>query len=245
MRPTLESDGLPRPGFGAGQAYGLSMRVLIVEDESDLSAAVARGLRREGLAVDVAADGSEALMKASLERYDVVVLDRDLPVVHGDEVCRQLGAFECAPAVLMLTAAGEVSDRVAGLAIGADDYLGKPFAFAELVARVLALARRVQYRRPLILSVADVEFDTARRQARRAGRDLALTAKELGVLEALLVADGAYLSAEDLLARVWDENADPFTAAVRVTMSSLRRKLGDPPLIQTLTGVGYRIGDGE
>lgn len=220
------------------------MRVLVVEDESDMAAAVARGLRRDGLAVDVAHDGHEALMKVSLTSYDVVVLDRDLPVVHGDEVCRRLTSLERPPAVLMLTAAGDVSDRVAGLVIGADDYLAKPFAFAELSARVLALARRAQYRRPPVLSVADLELDTARRQAWRGGRELALTAKEFGVLEALTVAEGACLSAEDLLARVWDENADPFTAAVRVTMSALRRKLGEPALIQTLPGAGYRIGAG-
>jgi DNA-binding response OmpR family regulator len=218
------------------------MRVLIVEDEGDIAAAVARGLRREGLAVDVAGDGREALVKVGLVSYDVVVLDRDLPEVHGDEVCRRLSALDSPPAVLMLTAAGEVTDRVAGLAIGADDYLGKPFAFAELVARVLALGRRVVRPRPPVLGVADVELDTARRQALRSGRELRLTAKEFGVLEALIVAEGCVLSAEELLTRVWDENADPFTAAVRVTMSSLRRKLGKPPLIETLPGVGYRIG---
>ncbi len=220
------------------------MRVLIVEDESDMAAAVARGLRREGLAVDVASDGRQALVKAGLSSYDVVVLDRDLPEVHGDEVCRQLSVLDCPPAVLMLTAAGEVGDRVAGLAIGADDYLGKPFVFAELAARVLALGRRAARPRPPVLNVADVELDSARRQARRAGRELALTAKEFGVLEALIAADGCVLSAEELLTRVWDENADPFTAAVRVTMSSLRRKLGRPPLIETLPGAGYRIGGG-
>ena len=219
------------------------MRVLIVEDESDTAAALARGLRREGLAVDVADDGRQALLKATLACYDVVVLDRDLPVVHGDEVCRRLNALDSPPAVLMLTAAGEVEDRVAGLAIGADDYLGKPFSFAELTARVLALSRRVHRPRSPILRVADIELDTARRQARRGGQELCLTAKEFGVLEALIVGEGALLSAEVLLARVWDENADPFTAAVRVTMSSLRRKLGEPPLIETLPGAGYRIGD--
>jgi DNA-binding response OmpR family regulator len=218
------------------------MRVLIVEDEGDIAAAVARGLRREGLAVDVAGDGREALVKAELVNYDVVVLDRDLPEVHGDDVCRRLNALDSPPAVLMLTAAGEVTDRVEGLAIGADDYLGKPFAFAELVARVLALGRRVARPRPPVLGLADVELDTARRQARRGGRELRLTAKEFGVLEALIVAEGCVLSAEQLLTRVWDENADPFTAAVRVTMSSLRRKLGKPPLIETLPGVGYRVG---
>jgi DNA-binding response OmpR family regulator len=217
------------------------MRVLIVEDEGDMAAAVARGLRREGLAVDVAGDGREALVKAGLVSYDVVVLDRDLPEVHGDEVCRRLSSLDPPPAVLMLTAASDVGDRVAGLALGADDYLGKPFAYAELAARVLALGRRVGRPRPPVLSVADVEVDTARRQASRDGREMLLTAKEFGVLEALIVADGGVLSAEELLTRVWDENADPFTAAVRITMSSLRRKLGKPPLIETLPGVGYRI----
>ncbi len=220
------------------------MRVLIVEDESDTAAALARGLRREGLAVDVAGDGQEALLKAALASYDVVVLDRDLPKVHGDEVCRRLNELDPPPAVLMLTAAGEVEDRVAGLAVGADDYLGKPFSFAELTARVLALGRRMHRPRPPILRVADVELDTARRQARRGARELRLSAKEFGLLEALIVADGTLLSAEDLLTRVWDENADPFTAAVRVTMSTLRRKLGEPPMIETLPGAGYRIGDG-
>lgn len=219
------------------------MRILIVEDESDTAAALARGLRREGLAVDVAADGQEALVKATLACYDVVVLDRDLPVVHGDEVCRRLNALEPSPAVLMLTAAGEVADRVAGLALGADDYLGKPFSFAELTARVLALGRRVHRPRPPVLRVVDIEVDTALRQARRRGQELRLSAKEFGLLEALIVADGALLSTEELLARVWDENADPFTAAVRVAMSSLRRKLGEPPLIETVPGAGYRIGD--
>jgi DNA-binding response OmpR family regulator len=220
------------------------MRVLIVEDQGDTAAALERGLRREGLAVDVAEDGREALLKATLASYDVVVLDRDLPAVHGDEVCRRLNALDPPSAVLMLTAAGEVEDRVAGLAVGADDYLGKPFSFAELTARVLALGRRVHRPRPPILRLADLELDTARRQARRGARELRLSAKEFGLLEALIVADGALLSTEELLARVWDENADPFTAAVRVTMSTLRRKLGEPPLIDTLPGAGYRIGDG-
>lgn len=218
------------------------MRVLIVEDERDTAAALARGLRRQGLAVDVAEDGQEALWKATLACYDVVVLDRDLPVIHGDEVCRGLNRFEPPPAVLMLTAAGEVADRVAGLALGADDYLAKPFSFAELTARVLALGRRVHRPRPPVLRVADLEVDTALRRALRGGRELRLSAKEFGVLEALIVAQGELLSAEQLLARVWDENADPFTAAVRVTMSSLRRKLGEPPLIETMPGAGYRIG---
>lgn len=217
------------------------MRVLIVEDEPDTAAAVARGLRREGLAVDVASDGRAGLIKADLVTYDVVVLDRDLPEVHGDEVCRQLRGLELPPAVLMLTAATDVADRVAGLTIGADDYLCKPFAFAELVARVLALGRRAPRPRPVVLQTGDVEVDSGRRRAWRAGRELRLTAKEFGVLEALIAADGSVLSAEELLTRVWDENADPFTAAVRITMSSLRRKLSTPPLIETLPGVGYRI----
>lgn len=220
------------------------MRVLIVEDETDTAAALARGLRRQSLAVDVAEDGREALVKAAVASYDVVVLDRDLPLVHGDEVCRRLNALEPPPAVLMLTAAGEVEDRVSGLSVGADDYLGKPFSFAELTARVLALGRRVHRPRPPILRVADVELDTARRRARRGAHELHLSAKEFGLLEALIVADGSLLSTEELLARVWDENADPFTAAVRVTMSTLRRKLGEPPLIETLPGAGYRIGGG-
>jgi DNA-binding response OmpR family regulator len=217
------------------------MRVLIVEDEADMAAAVARGLRRVGLAVDVAADGGEATFKSGLVSYDVVVLDRDLPVVHGDEVCRQLKSLASPPAVLMLTAASEVRDRVAGFEIGADDYLGKPFSFAELSARVLALGRRGQRPRPPTVRIADLELDTARREVRRGGRQLPLTPKEFGVLEALMAAEGDVLSAEELLVRVWDENADPFTAAVRITISSLRRKLGPPPLIETLPGVGYRI----
>lgn len=218
------------------------MRVLVVEDEEDLARALARGLRQRGLAVDVAGDGRQALEKAALVDYDVVVLDRDLPGVHGDEVCRRLRAGERQPAVLMVTAASAVADRVDGLvSVGADDYLGKPFSFQELAARVLALGRRTQRPRPPILRRGDLELDSAKRKARRAGRELSLTPKEFGALEVLLEADGAAVSAEELLVRVWDENADPFTAAVRITISKLRRKLGDPPLIKTLTGVGYRI----
>jgi DNA-binding response OmpR family regulator len=217
------------------------MRVLLVEDEGDLAEAIARGLRQRGVAVDVAGDGRDALVKASLVDYDVVVLDRDLPQVHGDEVCRRLRAGETQPAVLMLTAASRVLDRVDGLSLGADDYLGKPFAFPELAARVLALGRRSHRPRPPILRRGDLELDTASREVRRAGRTLSLTPKEFGALEVLVSAEGAAVSAEELLVRVWDENADPFTAAVRITISNLRRKLGDPPLIRTLTGVGYRI----
>lgn len=221
------------------------MRVLVVEDEADTAAAVTRGLRRTGMAVDLAMDGAEALRKAQSVDYDVVVLDRDLPKVHGDDVCRALRGSAVSPAVLMLTAAGAVNDRVAGLAIGADDYLGKPFAFAELAARVVALGRRTTRPRPPVLKAADVAVDCATRKVERGGRALALTAKEFGVLEVLLLAEGRVVSAEELLDRVWDENADPFTAAVRVTMSSLRQKLGAPPLIETLPGQGYRIGHGS
>jgi DNA-binding response OmpR family regulator len=188
------------------------VRVLVVEDEELLADAIARGLRREGMAVDVALDGALALEKAALCRYDVVVLDRDLPAVHGDDVCRALVAAPAPARILMLTASGAVGERVDGLNLGADDYLGKPFAFAEVVARVA-----------------------------RAGRDLALNRKELGVLEVLLAADGAVVSAEELLERVWDEHADPFTNTVRVTLANLRRKLGPPPLIETLVGTGYRL----
>jgi DNA-binding response OmpR family regulator len=221
------------------------MRVLIVEDERDLAKAIARGLRRRGLAVDIASDGSEALAKTQIVDYDVVVLDRDLPELHGDEVCRRLRRSETAPAVLMLTAASGVADRVAGLSLGADDYLGKPFAFVELAARVTALTRRTQPPRPPVIELGDLSLDSGRRRVTRGGRELSLTAKEFGVLEELLRADGVVMSAEALLTRVWDENADPFTAAVRVTMSSLRRKLGAPGLIETLPGVGYRVLHGS
>ncbi len=215
------------------------MRILLVEDETALADVVRRGLHDAGLAVDHAADGGEALYKAELTAYDVIVLDRDLPVVHGDEVCRRLSGSRAR--ILMLTAAGEVSDRVDGLSLGADDYLAKPFAMAELVARVLALGRRVAQATPPVLTVADVVVDSARRTAQRAGVDLRLTRKEFGVLEALLAADGAVVSAEQLLDRVWDEHADPFTNAIRITMVTLRRKLGDPPIIETITGAGYRV----
>lgn len=232
----------PRATTPPGRTYDQAMRVLVVEDEQDTAAAIARGLRRMGLAVDLAQDGEEALHATHAVDYDVVVLDRDLPLVHGDEVCRALHALEHRPAVLMLTAAASVGDRVTGLTIGADDYLGKPFAFSELAARVLALSRRAARPRPPVLRVADLVVDTAARRAERNGRTLSLTAKEFGVLETLVIAQGGVVSAEKLLDRVWDENADPFTAAVRVTMWSLRNKLGDPPLIETLPGQGYRIG---
>ena len=218
-----------------------TVRVLVVEDEELLADAIARGLRREGMAVDVALDGAEALDKAGVNRYDVVVLDRDLPLVHGDEVCRQLVASGDQPRILMLTASGAVDDRVEGLGLGADDYLGKPFAFVEVVARVRALARRVNAPLPPLLARGGVTVDQARGLASRDGRPVRLTRKELGVLAVLLAAGGAIVSAEDLLEKVWDEHADPFTNTVRVTVANLRRKLGAPPVIETVVGSGYRI----
>jgi DNA-binding response OmpR family regulator len=216
------------------------MRVLLVEDEQPLAKYIATGLHKHGCVVDVAHDGQQALDKCDITPYDVVVLDRDLPVVHGDTVCRRL-AQQGKARVLMLTASGAVSDRVDGLSLGADDYLSKPFAFAELVARVRALARRSTPACPPLLRAGDVALDPSRRIAERAGRLLSLTPKEFGVLERLLAAGGTVVSAETLLDKVWDEHADPFTNAVRITVSTLRRKLGDPPLIETVTGAGYRI----
>ncbi|MFF3501638.1 response regulator transcription factor [Streptomyces sp. NPDC003247] len=216
------------------------MRVLLVEDEQPLARYIATGLRKHGFAVDLAPDGREALEKCELNRYDVVVLDRHLPVVHGDTVCRRL-ADRGSSRILMLTAFGTVEDRVDGLTLGADDYLGKPFAFSELVARVHALARRSAPARPPVLRAGDVTLDPARRTAERAGRLLSLAPKEFGVLTQLLSAAGAVVSAETLLEKVWDEHADPFTNAVRITVGTLRRKLGDPPVIETVTGAGYRL----
>src|SRR3954463_7171730 len=202
------------------------MRVLVAEDEARVADALARGLRREGLAVDVALDGQSALSKARLVDYDVVVLDRDLPELHGDDVCRALAGEHAK--LLMLTAAASGEDRVSGLGLGADDYLSKPFAFDELVARVHALARRNGLPRPPVLRVSDVELDSARREVRRGGSLVELTPKEFGLLETLMAAGGDVLSAEELLLRVWDEHADPFTHTVRTTMNTLRRKLGEP-----------------
>ncbi|WP_020419270.1 response regulator transcription factor [Amycolatopsis sp. ATCC 39116] len=216
------------------------MRVLLVEDEQPLAGYIVTGLRKQGFAVDLAGDGRTALEKCELTPYDVVVLDRDLPVVHGDTVCRRL-AERGGARILMLTASGSVSDRVDGLFLGADDYLGKPFAFTELVARVHALARRSAPARPPVLRAGDVTLDPGRRTAERGGRLLSLAPKEFGVLEQLLAADGAVVSAETLLDKVWDEHADPFTNAVRITVGTLRRKLGGPPLIETVTGAGYRL----
>jgi DNA-binding response OmpR family regulator len=217
------------------------MRVLVVEDHRRLARAVAEGLRREGIAVDLAFDGDDALAHAAANDYDVVVLDRDLPGVHGDEVCRRLVASGGESRVLMLTAASTISDRVEGLGLGADDYLPKPFAFAELVARIRALARRPSPALPPTLKRGDVSLDPARRLATRAGRRLALTPKELAVLEYLLAAEGRVVSAEELLARVWDEAANPFTSTVKTTIGRLRAKLGDPPVIETVRENGYLI----
>jgi DNA-binding response OmpR family regulator len=219
----------------------MGMRVLVVEDEEVLAHAISRGLRREGIAVDVTFDGDTALERVSVNRYDVMVLDRDLPRVHGDEVCRRLAGDDLSPRILMLTASGGLDDRVEGLTLGADDYLAKPFAFVELVARIRALGRRSRPALPPVLARHGVEVDPARRVASRDGRFLRLTNKELAVLEVLLAADGAVVSAEDLLERAWDEHADPFTNAVRVTVMKLRKKLGHPPLIETVAGAGYRI----
>jgi DNA-binding response OmpR family regulator len=217
------------------------VRVLVVEDEDVLADAIARGLRREGMAVDLALDGEAALDRALVNHYEVVVLDRDLPRLSGDDVCRHLVAASSPARIIMLTAAGDVDDRVDGLTLGADDYLTKPFAFSELVARVRALGRRSQPALPPVLSRRGVTLDPARRVAARDGQFLRLTNKELAVLEVLLAADGAVVSAEELLERAWDEHTDPFTNAVRVTMMKLRKKLGRPPLIETVPGAGYRI----
>jgi DNA-binding response OmpR family regulator len=217
------------------------MRVLIVEDHRELAATVAVGLRREGMAVDIAFDGHSALERAARESYDVVVLDRDLPRLHGDDVCKALVADGSRARVLMLTAADTIENRVDGLSLGADDYLPKPFAFAELVARIRALARRTQPALPPILVRGDIRLDTGRRVATRAGRRLELSSKELSVLELLMAADGIVCSPETLLRRAWDEYADPYTNVVKVTISRLRRKLGEPPAIETVPQAGYRI----
>jgi DNA-binding response OmpR family regulator len=217
------------------------MRVLIVEDHRELAVAIATGLRREGIAVDLAFDGDEGLRHGRQDSYDVVILDRDLPALHGDDVCRALVADGSRARVLMLTAADTVESRVDGLGIGADDYLPKPFAFAELVARVRALARRNQTVRTTVLSRGDLHLDTVQRVATRAGRRLELSPKELAVLELLLAAEGAPLSAEALLERAWDEYADAFSGVVKVTISRLRRKLGEPGVIETVPRAGYRI----
>jgi DNA-binding response OmpR family regulator len=214
------------------------MRVLVVEDHATLAGRIAEGLSQAGMAVDAVHDGGAALEAAWLTAYDVIVLDRDLPVVHGDRVCRAVAGS--GPRILMLTAAGGVDDRVGGLELGADDYLPKPFAFAELVARVRALSRRARSVPP-VLRRGDLAVDLARHRASRGGRLLSLTRKEFGILEMLLAADGALVSAEELLEHVWDASAAPFSNIVSVTMARLRRKLGDPPLIETVVGKGYRM----
>jgi DNA-binding response OmpR family regulator len=217
------------------------MRVLVVEDHRELAETVAAGLRREAMAVDLAFDGVAAIEQASVYDYDVIVLDRDLPKLHGDRVCELLASGGARARVLMLTASAGIEDRVAGLSLGADDYLPKPFAFAELVARIRALARRSQPALPPVLDSGDLTLDPSQRSVRRAGRRLELSAKEFAVLELLLAARGAVLSPEDLLARGWDDATDPFSNVVKVTISRLRRKLGDPPMIETVPGAGYRI----
>ncbi len=217
------------------------MRVLVAEDARPLADVLAEGLRDQGMAVDIARDGLQAAAKLDACAYDVVVLDRDLPGIHGDTLCQMITGRDGRAMVLMLTAAGAPGDRVSGLALGADDYLGKPFHFPELVLRIRALARRQPAARARTLRVAGVELDPVRRAAARDGRPLDLSVKEFGVLEALLTASPGYLRAEDLLEQVWDEHADPFTNTVAVTIGRLRRKLGDPPVIATAPGIGYRI----
>ncbi|MQY05576.1 response regulator transcription factor [Actinomadura macrotermitis] len=217
------------------------MRVLVVEDEPLLAGAIAEWLRGEAHAVDVAHDGGAAQERLAVNDYDVVVLDRDLPVVHGDQVCRELAAGGAAARVLMLTAASEVTDRVDGLGLGADDYLTKPFAFAELAARVRALGRRARPAAPPVLRRAGITLDPARREVFRDGRYVPLARKEFAVLTELVLAEGAVVSAERLLEKAWDEHTDPFTGAVRLTILKLRRKLAGPPVVETVTGAGYRI----
>jgi DNA-binding response OmpR family regulator len=217
------------------------MRILVVEDEAMLATAIAEGLRHEALAVDIAADGETALERLSVNEYDVMILDRDLPRVHGDEVCRRTVAADMDVRILMLTVSTTVAERVAGLSLGADDYLTKPFAFSELVARVRALGRRARPAAAPVLERAGIRLDPHHRETQREGRFVPLSRKEFAVLEELLRAEGSFVSAEDLLERVWDENIDPFTTIVRVTIRGLRRKLGDPPIIETVASVGYRI----
>ncbi|GAB1821716.1 response regulator transcription factor [Herbidospora sp. RD11066] len=217
------------------------MRVLVAEDEKVLARVVAAGLRRETMAVDVVHDGDAALERAMTNDYDVIVLDRDLPAVHGDDVCRRLVAERIPARIIMLTAAGDLRSKVEGLSIGADDYLPKPFDFPELVARLRALARRVPSAHPPVLARAGVTLDPGRREVFRDGRYVALSPKEFAVLEILLRAGGTVVSAEDLLEKAWDENISYFTNSVRVTVMTLRKKLGDPPVIETITGAGYRL----
>ena len=217
------------------------MRVLVVEDHAKLALAIAAVLRREGMATDVAFDGNDALAKTAASRYDVIVLDRDLPGRHGDDVCQALVAEGTESRLLMLTASATIEDRVEGLGLGADDYLPKPFNIAELVARIRALARRSRPALPPVLVHGDLRLDSARRIATRGGRRLELSPKEFAVLELLLAAEGSAVSAEELLERAWDEAANPFTNTVKMTISRLRAKLGDPPVVTTVAQAGYRI----
>jgi len=217
------------------------VRILVAEDEPILANAVAEWLRDAAHAVDVVGDGASALERVEVNDYDLVVLDRDLPVVHGDEVCRRIAASDSSPRVLMLTAAGSLEDRVTGLALGADDYLPKPFAFAELGARAAALGRRSRSAAPPVLERSGIRVDTHHREVIRDGRYVPLSRKEFAVLVELVLADGGYVSAEQLLEKAWDEHIDPFTGVVRITILKLRRKLGDPAIIETEPGVGYRI----
>jgi len=217
------------------------VRVLVVEDHEDLADDIAEGLRDQGIAADVAYDGSVGMEKALVNRYDVVVLDRDLPRVHGDALCAALVGSGSEARILMLTAADAVDDRVEGLNLGADDYLTKPFAFAELVARVHALSRRPSTASAPVITRGELVFDRARRRVSRAGRPLSLTRKERGVLEVLLLAGDSVVSAGELFERVWDERTDPFSNTVTVTLARLRRKLGAPDPIETVVGEGYRL----
>jgi DNA-binding response OmpR family regulator len=217
------------------------MRLLVVEDNQEMADVLARGLRRDGMAVDIATDGEEGWAKLHVSDYDAVVLDRDLPLIHGDEICHRLRAEGCATPILMLTAAAGSRQAAAGLGLGADDYLAKPFDFVELIARIRALGRRPSHTRPPVLEAAGVRLDPAARTASRFGKPLELARKELGVLEVLLTAQGEVVSAEELLEKVWDEHVDPFTTAVRTTIKKLRGKLGGPDPIETVIGSGYRI----
>jgi DNA-binding response OmpR family regulator len=217
------------------------MRVLVVEDMPRFANRIAEGLRDQGMAVDVAYDGDEAAMKINVNPYDVVVLDRDLPGIHGDQLCQMITASHHPAMILILTAAGAPDDRVAGLALGADDYLAKPFHFPELVLRIRALARRKPTTHRGTLQAAGIELDPLTGTVSRDGRTIDLTAKERAVLEALLKASPAGLTAEKLLEQAWDENTDPFTNTVKVTIARLRRKLGEPQVVQTTSGIGYRI----
>jgi DNA-binding response OmpR family regulator len=234
----LRAGGTAPAGHGQGRS---SVRVLVVEDDAEMAEALGVGLRRTGMVVDVAPDGPSGLERALDHDYDVVVLDRDLPGLPGDRICRELVGVRSRSRVLMLTAAASTEDLVGGLGLGADDYLAKPFDFAVLVARIRALFRRAQPAIPPVLRHGDVELDAGQRRVTRGGRPVELSPKEFGVLELLLAAEGRTVSAEELLERVWDEAADPFTNAVKITVSRLRAKLGEPPLIQTVARAGYRV----